>query len=173
MSEAQTKRETWVALLPDGADEPDLVTRGQLLDRLGELELDISERTLMYWESIGILPRADRRYIHGRTQAVYPAGWEGAIHRVIQLQKHGYSLEAIGAHIRETPFVDLLRVDWIAILKAEVFAKLAALAAAVADREGKPTPWIVARIEDIERNVIEDLSSFEIAATRPRKPIHS
>lgn len=160
----EAQQETWVSLLPPGSPEPPLITREQLFDELTEREIRVSERTLMYWESIDVLPRPVRRHIYGKTQAVYPEGWEVAVYRVIALQNKGYALGTIGETIRAMPFFDLTHIDWTSILKREALTKLSALAIAVSRREGKPTRKVIATIQDEHGNIVENLSFIEGAA---------
>lgn len=82
MAAEQTERvprETWrdwltpdaaQALLGPRADKSLLITRAELLERLGG---SVTERELRYWESSGALPRPVRQFHRGAVQALYPS----------------------------------------------------------------------------------------------------
>ncbi len=53
--EGRPARETWRDWVPDAGD-PALLTRAEVLARLERYGLNVSERTLRYWESQGVLP---------------------------------------------------------------------------------------------------------------------
>jgi len=87
-----TKRKTWLDLQPPGAPEPSLLTRAQLLERVGR---DADESDLRYWESIGVLPKPIRRWHNGATRALYPASYIVGIWNIRRLQANGLPLEQI------------------------------------------------------------------------------
>lgn len=51
----------------------ELLTREQLLERLNNAGVDVTERRLMFWETFGALPRPVRKRHDGATRALYPA----------------------------------------------------------------------------------------------------
>ncbi len=96
-TDAPTKpnRETWLDWLPEGAPEPDLAelfTRDELIEELHRRGVDVSARTLAYWESEGVLPRALRRWRDGSPAALYPDWYVGAITHIRKLQAEGIPL---------------------------------------------------------------------------------
>lgn len=96
-AEAPTKpkRETWLDLLPDGALEPFLVTRDEVIGSLKDLGVDVNEVTLVFWEKSGVLPRPVRRWHAGAPHAMYPSYAIDAIEHLRQLQAAGRTLEQI------------------------------------------------------------------------------
>lgn len=68
-------KETWRDWMPPDMPEPaegDLITRGELLQRLRDRNVVICPRTLQLWESMGIVPRPIRRWNNGGPRALYP-----------------------------------------------------------------------------------------------------
>jgi hypothetical protein len=140
--EQQTR---WVDLLPPGSPEPavdHLVTRPQLFDRLSTLGIDLEERTLMSWEAAGALPRALRRWRDGRPHALYPEGWESAVYLVLDLQKQGWSLAQIADIVRRTPFAELTRRDWVAVVTEQARTAVDRLAAELERETGRPIRYV-------------------------------
>lgn len=95
-----TKRETWRDWMPEGAPEPELLSRAELLDQLKAWRVDATERDLRFWEYEGILPRSIRRSHNGAVRAVYPKWYAYLPRRVRTWQRLGFSLEQIRRRIR-------------------------------------------------------------------------
>ena len=94
-------RETWLAWLPPGTATPaELLTRDELLARLGRWDVDASESDLRYWEYVGALPRPVRRWHRGATRAVYPSWYPALVRQLRALQRGGLRLEEIGPRLR-------------------------------------------------------------------------
>src|SRR5262249_20186862 len=95
---------TWLDWEAKGALESttdSLLTRTELLDELRRQGVAIPERTLMYWEEIGALPRPVRRHHKGLTRVVYPRWTLALIADVPRLQQAGYSLQDIGRRFQQ------------------------------------------------------------------------
>lgn len=91
---------TWRDYLPPFVSSPKLITRAELLadaPRWGAV--DVSERTLRFWETAGALPRAVRQSHQGVVQAVYPVGYAIVVAAVYFRRKQGVPLPAIAAEM--------------------------------------------------------------------------
>jgi len=100
---AETKRQTWLDLLPDGAPRPPLdsmLTREELLEELHRRGVEVTSVTLVFWEKSGVLPRAVRRYRGGRAHTLYPRFAVDAIAQVRDRQAAGRTLEEIAPLVR-------------------------------------------------------------------------
>lgn len=106
---ARANTETWLALLPDGAPEPMLITRDELLGALAARGVDINEGRLIFWEKAGILPRPTRRWHGGGPRAMYPAYAIDAVEHLRQLQAAGRTLEQIAPIMRTWA---VAQTDW-------------------------------------------------------------
>ncbi len=94
------KRETWEAWQAPGAPPPRLLTRAELLALAERVGLAVDERTLRYWESLGLLPGPVRRRHQGATRAIYPA-WQLPLIFLVRLsQAMGETLDQIAPHLR-------------------------------------------------------------------------
>ncbi len=99
----QPKRETWRDWLPEGVPEPDLaelLSRDELIQALQDRGIDVSARTLAYWESEGVTPRPVRRWRGGAPAALYPSWFVDAVAFVRQSQASGIPLRIIGPLLR-------------------------------------------------------------------------
>src|SRR4051812_529584 len=63
---------TWRHYVAPWMGEPRLITRAEVLERVAQFGGEVSERTLRFWETAGVLPRPERRSHQGVVQAVYP-----------------------------------------------------------------------------------------------------
>ncbi len=101
MTETATKRETWLDWLPAELSDPaSFITREELVARLRAEGVSVSDRTLIFWEAKGLLPRPIRRWVGDKTRALYPELAVGAVALVRQLQEKGLVLRAIAPEIR-------------------------------------------------------------------------
>lgn len=94
--------ETWRDWAAEDAPVPQLFTRAQFLALIERLApgLDVSVRTLRYWEKEGILPHPARYFAAGATCAWYPV-WECHLILALRLaQLRGRPLPEIGAYLR-------------------------------------------------------------------------
>jgi hypothetical protein len=104
MAERKTKRSsddasTWRELLPGGFPEPRLITRTELLSKLSADGVDVTERTLRFWEAEGVLPRPVRQSHQGIVQALYPYWYPFVVQKVYLHRQEGLSLAVIAADI--------------------------------------------------------------------------
>lgn len=90
---------TWRDFLPLRHPVPQLITRAELLMKLAEVGIEVSERTLRFWEARGILPRPVRQSHAGVVQAVYPDWFPFIVQKVYRHRQEGLSLAAIAADI--------------------------------------------------------------------------
>src|SRR4051794_28007971 len=88
---------TWRDYLPPLVSSPPLITRAELLAQVPQWSADVSERTLRFWETEGVLPRAVRQKHQGVVQAVYPSWFVLVVAAVYHHRQHGWSLPAIAA----------------------------------------------------------------------------
>jgi DNA-binding transcriptional MerR regulator len=106
----------WRAWLPEGQPEPTkLVTRAELLAKLKERGLLVTERELRYWESTGALPEPIRQFRGPGTYALYPWWHHSIVLQVPTLRGQGLSWEEIGQHLRAdfaTEAERTLRGEW-------------------------------------------------------------
>jgi len=94
-------KETWQDWQLPGTPDPEpLLTRAQFLDRVRAEGGDVSERSLVHWENIGVLPRAVRRWRDGKPATLYPEWLIPAVTTIRVMQEHGESLAAIRGTIR-------------------------------------------------------------------------
>ena len=68
-TQAKPPRRFWSDVIPESAEE---LTRDEVLGRLRKRRVDVTERTLVNWESTGALPRPTRRYREGAPRVFYP-----------------------------------------------------------------------------------------------------
>jgi hypothetical protein len=90
---------TWRDYLPPLVATPTLITRAELLAQVPQWSADVSERTLRFWETEGVLPRAVRQKHHSVVQAVYPSWFVLVVAAVYHHRQHGWSLPAIAAEM--------------------------------------------------------------------------
>jgi len=106
-------RQTWRDWVPEGYPEPPhLITRAELLGELNRDGIDVNARTLMYWESAGVLPRPVRRQRDGSIKALYPLGWQALVRDVRSLQRNGLSLQEIADEVRHRAQPYLTHKQW-------------------------------------------------------------
>lgn len=107
---SKPKRETWKDWIPEGADEPTQVyTRPELIKELRRANIEAKDSDLRYWEQIGLLPQAVRRWHNGATRTIYPEWYLYLIRRIRQLQAAGQSLDQIRPRLRRSAEVWLGR----------------------------------------------------------------
>ncbi len=105
MAERKSKQSTsgvttWRNFLPPGFPEPRLITRVELLSGLAATGIDISERTLRFWEAEGVLPRPVRQSHQGIVQAIYPYWYSFVVQKVYSHRQEGLSLVVIAADMK-------------------------------------------------------------------------
>ncbi len=94
---------------PGSTIEPELLTRYELLatvERWG-VTPPVNERTLRYWEDVGVLPRATIEGEPGRQRALYPWWVADLIAQVRQFQDRGLDLP----QLRERMPTEALRLS--------------------------------------------------------------
>lgn len=106
MSTTTSKKErvTWRDLMGPDEPEPEILTRPQFVERLEAEGITVSQRTLAYWESEGILPRAVRQWRDGAPQALYAVWLVDIVRAVRGMQDAGMTLEQIREAVRFTPW---------------------------------------------------------------------
>lgn len=116
MAERKTERATvaaptWRDFLPPHLPPPELITRGELLAWLNEQGIDVTERTLRFWETEGTLPRAVRQSHQGVVQAIYPEWFRLVVAGVAGRRGQGEPLASIAA---DTPRMirDVAQLAW-------------------------------------------------------------
>jgi len=101
-------RATWRDWMEPETPEPplsELLTRAEFVERLQAEGVDVTARTLGYWEGLSIIPRAVRRWRDGRTQALYPE-WMLRMVRVVRaLQDAGEPLSEIRDRLRSVAWL--------------------------------------------------------------------
>jgi hypothetical protein len=106
------KRETWRDWWPADVGLPETITRAELLARLADDGVMVSERQLRYWEAAGALPRPPRARPHGTLEAVYPAWYPGIVAMVPRLHKgEGLGFDAIRPRVQRA-FMGRARAPW-------------------------------------------------------------
>jgi len=100
-------KETWRDWMPEGAPEPErLLSRDELVDRLGYYHVEADATDLRFWEQKGILPRPVRQRRDGAMRTTYPEWVISLVQRIRQLQAEGFSLEQIRPRLRR--FAELM-----------------------------------------------------------------
>lgn len=107
----QSKRETWLDWMPEGAPMPDLLSHDQLLEELHSRGVDLTSASFQHYRQRGVLPRPIRRRYEGVTQAVYPDWFIPAIEHLRRLQSEGKSLEEIRPWMRSWALSSVLWSD--------------------------------------------------------------
>lgn len=102
---SRSKHPTWRDYQEPGSPEPETFTRPQFVERLRTEGLDVSPRTLAYWESEGIIPRSVREWRDVAPQSVYPAWMLDVVRTVRGMQAEGATLEQIRDAIAATPWL--------------------------------------------------------------------
>lgn len=93
--------ETWKDWLPADAAEPaELITRDELIARLAAMGAEVNTANLRYWEYVGIVPRAVKRWHDGAVRAVYPAWMGYLVFALRDRQEVGLTLPQIARWIR-------------------------------------------------------------------------
>jgi DNA-binding transcriptional MerR regulator len=155
---ANPKRETWLDLLPDDAPRPTLdamLTRDEVIAELQRRGVDIPLATLLSWERTGVLPRAVRRYRHGRSQMLYPAFAIDAIALVRTYQAQGQTLQEISAIVRLAAMNVIVWQDPLAASLHATGEELIALARAYAFLGWRPVHRIQVTLVDEKGGVID------------------
>lgn len=91
------KHPTWRDWMPDGAPEPEVLSRDELLEALEANGVNLTASGLNYYRQKGVIPRPVHQRYQGKTQAVYPAWMIQAIVHAKKLQAMGKTLEEITA----------------------------------------------------------------------------
>jgi len=92
----QPKRETWLEWVP-GSPELNLdalLSREEIIALLNVGD-EVSETSLRYWESCGVLPQPVRRRKNGATRALYPLWYAALVRRLREYQTRGFTLEEL------------------------------------------------------------------------------
>src|SRR5262249_32616345 len=90
----------WAPAMPE-PDASDLLTRRDFLAALRARNVHVAERTLIYWEKRGALPRPIPQRLGRAAQAAYPAWAVPIAASVPGLQAEGLSLPEIGEKLRQ------------------------------------------------------------------------
>jgi DNA-binding transcriptional MerR regulator len=99
-------RKSWLDWVPEEGredallDAQPLLTRDELVVELRRGGDDINPRSLVHWQSIGVIPYPERRYYKGATRVLYPRWAVNTIHLLKSLQDQAYSLREIGPILR-------------------------------------------------------------------------
>ena len=103
---AKPRTRTWLDYQEPGTPEPSpLLTRSEFVERLRAEGVDVTPRTLAYWESEGVIPRAVRRWRDGAPQSVYPEWMLAVVRTVRGMQAQDATLDQIRHAIRTTPWL--------------------------------------------------------------------
>ncbi len=92
--------ESWDQWQYPGLDEPELLTRTELLATLDRLGLSVTERQLRFWEAEGVLPAPVRRRRAGATRALYPVWCVNLVFALRHFQERGYALNELPERMR-------------------------------------------------------------------------
>jgi hypothetical protein len=126
-TDADSKRETWQDWLPADEPEPnpdDLLTRGQLVERLQEQGADITVKDLTNWHGRGVLPRGVRHRIGSVTYVLYPPQFIAMVRRLLDLQDEGLTLREIGPQLRVEFFGKALTANKVSVpIRSDVSAR--------------------------------------------------
>ncbi len=111
--------ETWRDWMPEGAPEPNLVTREELIGQLAEQGLAVSEDDFQYWQGAGVIPFGVRRWHQGATRLLYPVWMIDLIRQLRIWQVEGRKLADIGPELRRHG-VRAVSASAIAVLPADL-----------------------------------------------------
>ncbi len=106
----KTNRETWIDWVPDEGredallDAEPMLTRDELVAELNQLDIAVTARDLIYWQTRGAIPYPVRQKRHGSSVAVYPQWMVNTIHQLRSLQEQGYKLREIGPLLRHDTY---------------------------------------------------------------------
>jgi DNA-binding transcriptional MerR regulator len=109
MPATRPKRETWRDYQEPSSPDPETFTRPQFVDRLRAEGIDVSPRTLAYWEAEGIIPHSTREWRDGAPHAIYPDWFVGVVKMIQGMQAEGVSLKQIREVVRMTPWLMPIR----------------------------------------------------------------
>jgi DNA-binding transcriptional MerR regulator len=101
-AKGQGNRETWRDWQAEGAPEPHLFTRKEVLatvERWG-VTPRVDEETLRFWERQGLLPRPTRQYHAGAVRTRYPWWVADLIAQIRRYQDAGQKLAHLGERLR-------------------------------------------------------------------------
>jgi DNA-binding transcriptional MerR regulator len=107
----KTNRETWIDWVPDEGredallDAEPMLTRDELVAELEQLDIAVTARDLIHWQTVGAIPYPHRRRHKGATRGVYPQWMINTIHQLRSLQEQGYKLREIGPLLRHNTYV--------------------------------------------------------------------
>lgn len=162
---APSAQSTWLDWFAGETSPPtEVMTRDELLEQLRRNGIDVNARTLMYWESKGVLPRPVRRYVGGSPKATYPAGWIDVVALVRTQQEDGDSLQEIEALVRAMGPGIVKAATWTTQQAGrDAMLALAKLAATTERVAGKPITAI--RVVMTSNGEIVDDFSFGRAPT--------
>ncbi len=100
---AKPKQETWLDWLsPDQLEPKPLLTREELVERVRALGVKVSPGDIRYWETIGVLPRAVKRWHGDATRALYPEWMAALIVTIREMQHDDVPLDEIRDRLRAT-----------------------------------------------------------------------
>ncbi len=106
LESAKPSKETWLEWIPEEGrneallDAEPLLTRDELIAELKQVDIVVTARDLIHWQTVGAIPYPDRRRHKGATRAVYPQWMIRTIHLLRNLQEQGYKLREIGPFLR-------------------------------------------------------------------------
>lgn len=109
--------ETWDAWVPQGWFAPgdeELITRDELLSRVGQSGRKVTTRSLQLWENLGLVPRPIRRWHEGAVRALY-APWVADVVERVAYRRSGkgrWSVEATRADVRDNVKGMIVFHDW-------------------------------------------------------------
>lgn len=123
-----TKPQTWLDWLPEGAPEPQVLSLPELLEALRDQRgIEITPYTLEHYRRNNILPRPISRRHGGVTQSVYPMWFVDAIAYLKDMQAQGKSLEEIKPWMRSWALVGIPWSDPLAEPRINARTALTAL----------------------------------------------
>jgi DNA-binding transcriptional MerR regulator len=156
-------RRDWRDWLPDGAPEPQLITRDELIEWLADNGINLPTRTLESWHRQGVLPYPVRRK-HGETvKALYPTWFITAIKHLRDSQDRGLSLDKIKPLMRMDALNSIQWRDPTDDLKEEARRALTAYARAYVRRwgGGREVGGIIVQITDGLGNPNSTIAEFD------------
>lgn len=104
----------WHELFGWGRPDPETFTRPQFVERLRIGGIDVSPRTLAYWEGEGIIPHSTREWRDGAPHAIYPDWMLNVVTTVRTMQREGATLDQIRRAAQKTPWYAATGDDLVA-----------------------------------------------------------
>lgn len=95
-------KEGWPLWLPaDAREQPDVITRHELMDRLATRGIRVTQTDFIYWQTEGIIPKPIKRWQGSATLGLWPPLMEHVIVRLVALRKQGRTLRSLGPDLKE------------------------------------------------------------------------